>query len=119
MPFSLMIKEQDHGGFLLEGGHESETPTSGGTIFTSTDATATIIVFHPPPPGKTWSMRFEPGDNITVTPVGHLLIHTQKDPSVLRCDPNEWVEGPPQYIQYTPGGAQSSGGSQGSGGSKW
>jgi hypothetical protein len=110
MPFSLMIKEQDHGGFLVEGGHEPGTGTSGDVTYTSTDPNANIIVFHPPPPGRTWSMKFEPGDTVTVSPVGHLLIHTAKDPSGLRCDPNEWGEGPRQYIQYPAGGPQPTGG---------
>lgn len=111
MPYLLMIKEQDHDGFLVDGGHEPDATTSGGIIIKSTDANASIKIFHPPPPGRTWSMRFVPGDSVTVSPVGHLLIQTDKDPSGLRCDPNEWVEGPRQYIQVPPSSSQGSGGS--------
>ena len=104
MPYSLMIKANEHGGFQVEGPHEwSGNP---GEI-TTTGPNATIMVFHPPPPGENKTMALDEGDKIRISAFGHLYFQTQKDPSVLRCTPEEWAK------------ATAKGGGQTAGKSEW
>lgn len=102
--FTLMIKSEDHGGFLVQGDHQEQPTESGVVVFTSTSNNGTLTVFHPPPPGATKTIPFEPGDTISVSSDGDLLIHTQKDPSDLRCDPSEWAPAPTTYHKHAAGG---------------
>ena len=104
MANSLMIKSEDHGGFLLEGDQKQQPGESGDVIYTATGTNGVLTVFHPPPPGETYTMPLKKGDTISVLPVGHLIITTQDDPSGLRCDPSEWAAAPQKYQKHGAGG---------------
>ena len=98
MPFTLLIKAADHGGFLVNG---PQSPLdTGPDRGTQSDGNGTLIVFHPPPPGPDKVIPLQHGDKITVLANGDLFITTQNDPSNLRCTEKDWPKDwPPQSYQ--------------------
>jgi hypothetical protein len=101
MAYSLMLKYDEHGGFLLEGKFDMSTSASGEVTYVAQAAgnpTNTYIkVYHPPPPGANKKLELDPDDKVAVTASGNLLVTTQnKNPEILRCDPREWWAAPDQ-----------------------
>jgi hypothetical protein len=90
MPFTLMIKAEDHGGFLLDGPHTSNTIAGG--ISNDSTGNGTLSVFHPPPPGPDKKINLQQGDKVVVSANGDLFLVTQTDPSEARCTPKDWAE---------------------------
>ncbi|MBV8629776.1 MAG: hypothetical protein JOZ83_02550 [Silvibacterium sp.] len=104
MAFTLMLKQQDHGGFLLTGPQTSADLGSGAVMLVSTDDSAVLSVHHPPPPGPDKQINFRKADTLTVFANGDLLIHSTEDPSPLRCTeadwPKDWTEPAKGYQAY-------------------